>query len=283
MISGSIPSTSSRHDGRRIGSVHLRRKRRDGLADHGRIEQDSYEGRNRGPIPETDGADPCPRPRQTQPTVSSPPPLASPPLHRITVDEYERIIAAGALEDPSRVELIDGYMVDKMGKNAEHRYTTKEVLKALDSRLPAGLDVAEGRAGADPRVTTSRSRTSRSFGVPTPITDTGSPRPPTWRSLVEVSDSTLSQDRGKKLSAYAKGGIPVYWIVNLVDRQVEVYSRPGKRRLQVAQGLPSRPAGPGHDRRPAAPPDRRRRHPALTEPIEQDLSRIGHAGEYHAL
>ena len=47
--------------------------------------------------------------------------------------------------------------------------------------------------------------------------------------LVEISDSTLSQDRGKKLLVYARGKIPVYWIVNLVDRQVEVYSRPGKK------------------------------------------------------
>ena len=46
--------------------------------------------------------------------------------------------------------------------------------------------------------------------------------------LTEVSSSTLVQDRGKKLLAYAKGRIPVYWIVNLVARQVEVYSRPGK-------------------------------------------------------
>jgi hypothetical protein len=60
----------------------------------------------------------------TRPTVSSPP-----PHHRITVAEYERIIEAGALEDPSRVELIDGYLVDKMGKNAGHSYTTKEALR----------------------------------------------------------------------------------------------------------------------------------------------------------
>src|SRR3954454_17535429 len=73
-----------------------------------------------------------------QPTISSPPPLASPALHQITVDEYERIIAAGALDDPSRVELIDGYMVDKMGKNPEHSYSNKEALKALEIRLPAG-------------------------------------------------------------------------------------------------------------------------------------------------
>ena len=46
--------------------------------------------------------------------------------------------------------------------------------------------------------------------------------------LVEVSGSTLIQDRGKKSTAYAVGGISVYWIVNLVDRQVEVYTRPTK-------------------------------------------------------
>ena len=46
--------------------------------------------------------------------------------------------------------------------------------------------------------------------------------------LVEVSESTLSQDRGKKRTAYARAGISVYWIVNLVARQVEVYTRPVK-------------------------------------------------------
>jgi Uma2 family endonuclease len=45
--------------------------------------------------------------------------------------------------------------------------------------------------------------------------------------LVEVSDTTLDLDQGPKWDAYAKGRIPVYWIVNLVDRQVEVYAEPG--------------------------------------------------------
>ena len=46
--------------------------------------------------------------------------------------------------------------------------------------------------------------------------------------LVEVSETTLSQDRGKKRTAYARARIPVYWIVNLVARQIEVYTRPVK-------------------------------------------------------
>ena len=54
--------------------------------------------------------------------------------------------------------------------------------------------------------------------------------------LVEVSESTLDRDQGEKLSAYATGNIPVYWIVNLVDSQVEVYTGPcpeGYRSRQV--------------------------------------------------
>jgi Uma2 family endonuclease len=51
-----------------------------------------------------------------------------------------------------------------------------------------------------------------------------------------VSEATLVRDQNEKLPAYARGGIPVYWIVNLVDRQVEVYSDPGPdgyRSIQV--------------------------------------------------
>ena len=44
--------------------------------------------------------------------------------------------------------------------------------------------------------------------------------------VVEVAESSLEYDRTKKLALYATAGIPVYWIVNLIDRVVEVYSTP---------------------------------------------------------
>ena len=171
-------------------------------------------------------------------TPTMPAPLASSVVHRITVDEYERIIAAGALEDPGKVELIDGYMVDKMGKNAEHGYATKQTFKALDSRLPAGWTWRKEEPvripaydEPEPDIAIVRgSDTDYEHRIPT-AADVG--------LLVEVSGSTLSQDRGKKRTAYAKSGVPVYWIVNLVNRQVEVYSRPGKIGYKIAQGLSS--------------------------------------------
>jgi hypothetical protein len=44
--------------------------------------------------------------------------------------------------------------------------------------------------------------------------------------VVEVSDSSLDEDRTLMLRAYGGGGIVRYWIINLVDGQVEVYSQP---------------------------------------------------------
>jgi Uma2 family endonuclease len=153
-------------------------------------------------------------------------PFASPGVHRITVDEYERIISAGALNDPDRVELIDGYMVDKLGKSAEHGYTTKKAIKALEALLPPGWTWRSGQPvripdfdEPEPDVTIVRG-TDEDYEhrIPNPA-DVG--------LLIEVSLTTLDQDRGKKLSSYATSGIPVYWIINLVERQVEVYTGPG--------------------------------------------------------
>jgi Uma2 family endonuclease len=49
--------------------------------------------------------------------------------------------------------------------------------------------------------------------------------------VVEVADTTLRTDRGTKKRIYARAGILVYWIVNLVDRRIEVYMEPsGARR-----------------------------------------------------
>ena len=161
-------------------------------------------------------------------TATRPPaPPTSPPLHRITVGEYEKITEAGALEDPSRVELIDGYMVDKMAKSPEHSFSATATHQAFVDRLPAGWLARQEQPVRIPAYNEPEPDVSVIRGI---IADYRhrSPGPGDVALLVEVSDSSLGQDRGLKLAAYATDGIPVYWIVNLVDRQVEVYTRPVK-------------------------------------------------------
>jgi Uma2 family endonuclease len=159
-------------------------------------------------------------------TMVAPPPTLAPltPL-RITVDEYERIIASGSLNEPSKVELIDGYMVKKMAKSAEHGFSTKEVLKALERLLPPGWTARKEEPVRIPM-----------YDEPEPdiIIVRGSdadyrhriPDVPDVGLLVEVSRTSVSVDRQQGI-VYGRAGIPVYWIVNLVDRQVEVYTDPG--------------------------------------------------------
>jgi Uma2 family endonuclease len=161
-------------------------------------------------------------------------------LYRINVHEYERIIAARALDD-GRVELIDGYVVKKTAKNPPHRWSTKVLLKALERLLMPGWtwrleqpvripdynepepDIAIVRGNDDDY----KHRT---------------PQPADVALLVEVSESTLDRDQGEKLLAYALGGIPEYWIVNLVDGQIEVYTGPGQAGYQSRQIF-----GPGQE------------------------------------
>ncbi len=45
--------------------------------------------------------------------------------------------------------------------------------------------------------------------------------------VVEVSDRSLRIDRHDKGAIYARNAIPVYWVVNVVDDAIEVYTRPG--------------------------------------------------------
>lgn len=52
------------------------------------------------------------------------------------------------------------------------------------------------------------------------------PKPVDIGLLVEAADSSLSSDRVAKFRTYARAGIPIYWIVNLVDQIIEVYTQP---------------------------------------------------------
>jgi Uma2 family endonuclease len=61
----------------------------------------------------------------------------------------------------------------------------------------------------------------------------GTPRPSDVLLLIEVSDATLAYDRGPKLDLYSRHGILEVWIVNLLDRQLEVFRDPSPEGYRV--------------------------------------------------
>jgi Uma2 family endonuclease len=153
-----------------------------------------------------------------------PSPHAFDDLYRITVDEYEQLADAGVLKD-RRVELINGWLVRKMTTKPTHVVAVDATREAIASLLPHGWWLREEKPVRIP-----------DFDEPEPDVSVvrGSrqdyrsrhPGPGDVDFLIEVSDSSLSWDRGENLLAYARAGVPTYWILNLVDRQLEIYSDP---------------------------------------------------------
>jgi len=145
-------------------------------------------------------------------------------IWRLSVEQYHEMIRAGILTDDDPVELLEGWLVVKMPKNPPHRLVTGLTRSALERLLPGGWYV-----DAQEPVTTETSEPE-----PDVVVVRGErrqyadhhPGPQDLALVVEVSDATLPRDRGLKKRVYARNSIPVYWIVNLVDGQVEVYTDP---------------------------------------------------------
>lgn len=140
------------------------------------------------------------------------------------------MIDADIIKEGELLELLDGRLVPKMAKNPGHRISTLRTADTFRSLLPKGwyVDTQEP--------VLLRELHLGAGNVPEPdvavilgSTDDYSEHHPTADKIalvVEVSDSTLQDDRGLKKQIYAHARIPEYWIVNLIDQQLEVYQRP---------------------------------------------------------
>lgn len=145
---------------------------------------------------------------------------------RITVAQYHRMIELGIYDSDSRVELIEGVIVAKMGKNEPHMTSTDMVQIVLTSFLPPGFFLTMGNPltiverdsepepdaqifRGHPRDYRGRRRTQRDAAL-----------------VVEVSDSSYRMDRYRKWVTYAGAGVRIYWIVDVNRNRLEVHTDP---------------------------------------------------------
>jgi Uma2 family endonuclease len=145
-------------------------------------------------------------------------------IWRLTVEQYHQMIQAGILDEDDPVELLEGWLVYKMAKNPPHRVVTGLIREAVSRLLPPGwfIDTQEPLTTEDsepePDITVIR-------GDQRDYVD-HHPGPQEVALLVEVADSSLRRDREWKKRIYAEARVPVYWVVNLPKRQIEVYADP---------------------------------------------------------
>ena len=143
-------------------------------------------------------------------------------LWRWSVDKYHEMVRAGIIGEDDHVELLEGWIVKKMTKSPLHRTVTGLLRDCLQRVIPAGWFVDSQDpvtlAASEPEPDVVLVRGSRLDYLD------HHPGPGDVALVAEVSDSGLSRDRVFKKSIYAAAGIAVYWVVNLVDRRLEVYS-----------------------------------------------------------
>ncbi|MBV9126024.1 MAG: Uma2 family endonuclease [Planctomycetes bacterium] len=158
-----------------------------------------------------------------------PSPAAEGPLlpglvYQFTVEQYQQMIEAGIFTANDRVELLEGWIIHKMTQNPPHAVAVDYAQEILRAMLPAAWKVREQKP-----IQTSDSQPEPDLAIvqgPAGRYEARHPKPSEIVLLIEVADTTLLDDRNWKGRLYARARIPVYWIINLVDGKVEVYTQP---------------------------------------------------------
>jgi Uma2 family endonuclease len=153
---------------------------------------------------------------------------------RLTVDQYHAMIAKGIIEEGAPIELLAGRLYwkdrsvvgeDPMSVGTGHAWVIRQLTK-LDGKL--------SKYGCHIQVQLPITLSSEDEPEPDGVIVRGSPEdfidkhpgPEDILCLIEAADSSLGRDRGIKLRTYAQHGLPLYIIVNLIDRVIEVYTLP---------------------------------------------------------
>jgi Uma2 family endonuclease len=149
-------------------------------------------------------------------------PFGQPRPRRWTKEEYHTMAQLGWFED-QWVELLEGEIVEMPNPNNPHCVSTDNVAEVLRVIFPKEKYWVRMQMPLNLGLDTEpRPDVAVVAGAKATFVD----HPTTALLLVEVSDTTLAIDRGRKAVLYARAGIEDYWIVNLAARQLEIYRRP---------------------------------------------------------
>ncbi len=161
--------------------------------------------------------------RLRDPSPSTPPDAGH---HRLSTAEFLRLMEEGKIREGSRTFLWDGEIIEPMPENLPHINAVDNLRILLEARLSrAEWTVYPGHPvaladGFEPQPDISVHRGPRSKFRK------NKPAPTDVALLVEVADSTYSDNIGRYRRRYALEGITPYWIVNLQARRIEVYANP---------------------------------------------------------
>jgi Uma2 family endonuclease len=160
-----------------------------------------------------------------------PPPTQFPPRKRWTREQCAPLEAAGLFEK-ERLELVDGELISKMGKNRPHvnafsplHFWLLQIFGVQFVNVEAPIDVRPEDNPTNEPVPDIIVLNRKSSSL-----TSGNPQPKDISLLVEVSDTTLDYDRTVKAPLYARAGIVEYWILDVASRRLLVHRDPANGR-----------------------------------------------------
>jgi Uma2 family endonuclease len=152
----------------------------------------------------------------------------------ITVEEFDKMVAADVFDEDERIELVEGALVRYAPPRiAEHAYVVWHFPEAIRRRLGAAAVlwmqspvIVSNMTVLEPDLTLLRLRDDRYRNRPGPVD---------VLAIVEIAVSSLSRDRSEKLGLYAEAGIPEYWVVDVFGRGIETFQQPADAAYTVAR------------------------------------------------
>jgi Uma2 family endonuclease len=149
-------------------------------------------------------------------------------LKRFTIEEYHRLTELGFLHEDDHVELIRGNLVYMAAKGTPHSVCSTRLNRQLTQLLSDRATVR----GQEPITLPSESEPEPDYTIVKNRDDdylSFHPHVEDILLVIEISDSSLDYDQGEKMSLYAQYEIGNYWIFNLVDTVLEMYSEPYRK------------------------------------------------------
>lgn len=144
--------------------------------------------------------------------------------HQFTIAEVEKMYEHEILPHDERVELINGELYVMSPKNPLHFITQRNLFTffsdrlaqeeyLIDKEIPIGISQT---SMPEPDLIIARQREGLQRNEYVQVSD--------LVLLVEVSDTTANRDLGKKKELYAQAGVPIYWVINISEQQVHIFS-----------------------------------------------------------
>ncbi len=145
-------------------------------------------------------------------------------LHKLSLKQYSQMIEHDILNEDSKIELLEGYLVERIQRSPLHDCKVNIVSSRLHLVMPpawnyrilCSLEFDQSQPEPDFAIVRGNSRSYVARH----------PRGEDVGLIIEVSEKSLERDRIDKARIYARAGIVEYWIVNLVDRKIEVHTLP---------------------------------------------------------